>query len=94
MHGLVAGLWSSLSGAGRFISRSFSGFFVDTIGFEATAGIVTGMQLFVAAITLLYLVCCECRPARKVHWEDEATVVCGEGKEDGEITLAKGSRSD
>ena len=44
MHGLIAGLWSSLSGAGRFVSRVGSGILVDYIGFNATACIVTALQ--------------------------------------------------
>jgi hypothetical protein len=44
MHGLIAGLWSSLSGAGRFVSRVGSGVLVDNIGFDSTAVIVTVLQ--------------------------------------------------
>ena len=44
MHGLIAGLWSSLSGAGRFVSRAGSGFLVDTIGFNWTAAIAAALQ--------------------------------------------------
>ena len=44
MHGIIAGLWSSLSGAGRFVSRVGSGILVDCIGFDATAAIVTSLQ--------------------------------------------------
>ena len=45
-HGLVAGLWSSLSGAGRFVSRGASGFLVDQFGFDAVSSIACGMQAF------------------------------------------------
>ena len=45
MHGIIAGLWSSLSGAGRFVSRLASGILVDHIGFDNTAGIVTSLQV-------------------------------------------------
>ena len=45
MHGIIAGLWSSLSGAGRFVSRLGSGILVDHIGFEHTAAIVTALQV-------------------------------------------------
>ena len=51
MHGLIAGLWSSLSGAGRFVSRVGSGILVDIIGFDPTAAIVTGLQALVALLT-------------------------------------------
>jgi hypothetical protein len=44
MHGIIAGLWSSLSGAGRFVSRVGSGILVDCIGFDSTAAIVTSLQ--------------------------------------------------
>ncbi len=44
MHGIIAGLWSSLSGAGRFVSRVGSGILVDCIGFDATAAIMTFLQ--------------------------------------------------
>lgn len=71
MHGLIAGLWSSLSGAGRFVSRVGSGILVDIIGFDPTAAIVTGLQTLVAFITFLYLVFCECtlKKQRSVHWK-------------------------
>ena len=49
MHGLIAGLWSSLSGLGRFLSRFGSGFLVDVIGFNPTAAIVTILQLTVVS---------------------------------------------
>jgi hypothetical protein len=45
MHGIIAGLWSSLSGAGRFISRVGTGILVDCIGFNPTAAIMTTLQL-------------------------------------------------
>ena len=44
MHGLIAGLWSSLSGAGRFVSRSFSGFLIVWIGFDRTAAVASALQ--------------------------------------------------
>jgi len=59
-NGLVAGLWSSLSGAGRFISRGASGILVDQFGFSAVASIVCGLQMVIALSTFLYLVTCEC----------------------------------
>ena len=45
MHGIIAGLWSSLSGAGRFVSRLGSGIMVDHIGFDNTATIFTALQV-------------------------------------------------
>ena len=40
LQGLVAGLWSSLSGAGRFVSRGGTGFLVDTVG-RTTGSLLT-----------------------------------------------------
>lgn len=54
MHGIIAGLWSSLSGAGRFISRVGTGILVDCIGFNPTAAIMTTLQL--AIVRFKYLV--------------------------------------
>jgi hypothetical protein len=52
MHGLIAGLWSSLSGAGRFVSRTFSGFLIDSIGFDKTAAVATALQIIVVSTAL------------------------------------------
>ena len=52
MHGIIAGLWSSLSGAGRFVSRLGSGILVDHIGFDNTAGIVTALQVITVQLDL------------------------------------------
>jgi len=60
-HGLVAGLWSSLSGAGRFVSRGASGFLVDEFGFDAVSSIACGLQVVIAGATFLYITMCECR---------------------------------
>ena len=49
-HGLIAGLWSSLSGAGRFVSRGASGFLVEQYGFDAVSSIACGMQAFISLI--------------------------------------------
>ena len=75
-QGLVAGMWSSLSGAGsytscmqhiypvlflsRFVSRAGSGLLVDGYGFSPVTSIACGLQLVVALVTFLYLVTCEC----------------------------------
>ena len=53
MHGIIAGLWSSLSGAGRFVSRLGSGILVDHIGFEHTAAIVTALQVITVSSILV-----------------------------------------
>jgi len=49
MHGLVAGLWSSLSGIGRFTSRAGSGILVDYVGFEHTAAVALALQCLVVS---------------------------------------------
>ena len=41
---LVAGLWSSLSGLGRLISRAGSGILVDYYGFNAVVTIACSLQ--------------------------------------------------
>jgi len=73
MHGLIAGLWSSFSGLGRFVSRVGSGLLVDFIGFNYTAAIVTALQLIVALLTFIYLVFCEChlKVRRDAIWDSE-----------------------
>ena len=52
-HGMVAGLWSSLSGAGRFVSRSTTGVLVDHIGFQMTAVVIFSIQLTVVTQHLI-----------------------------------------
>jgi len=59
-QGLVAGLWSSLSGLGRFISRAGSGILVDYYGFNAVVTIACSLQGVLALMTFLYLVVFEC----------------------------------
>eukprot|EP00092_Neocalanus_flemingeri_P014770 GFUD01015939.1.p1 GENE.GFUD01015939.1~~GFUD01015939.1.p1 ORF type:complete len:612 (+),score=65.17 GFUD01015939.1:268-2103(+) len=76
-QGLVAGLWSSLSGAGRFISRGGSGILVDMYGFAAVSSIACGLQVVVALGTFIYLVSCECSLVNRdpgLRW-DEVTIV-------------------
>ena len=53
-------MWSSLSGAGRFVSRAGSGILTDLYGFPKVAFIAFSLQLLVAGATSLYLFCCEC----------------------------------
>jgi len=72
-QGLVAGLWSSLSGMGRFTSRAGSGYLVDNFGFSVVSAIVCSMQLLVAVVTFVYLVLFEChlqKRDRSHRWED------------------------
>jgi hypothetical protein len=59
-RGLVAGLWSSLSGLVRFISRAGSGILVDYYGFNAVVTIACSLQSILALITFLYLVVFKC----------------------------------
>ncbi|XP_071515877.1 MFS-type transporter SLC18B1-like [Panulirus ornatus] len=54
-HGCIAGLWASLSGAGRFTSRTGSGFLVDTIGFQKTCFIIICLHGFVVVMTTVYM---------------------------------------
>ena len=44
-HGVVAGMWSSLSGAGRFISRCGAGILVDTVGFPLASSVVVALHV-------------------------------------------------
>jgi len=84
MHGLIAGLWSSLSGAGRFVSRAGSGYLVDTIGFDKTAAVASALQGMVALITFVYMIMYECRlkKTRSVRWEDVTIIENEAGDED------------
>ncbi|XP_057381517.1 MFS-type transporter SLC18B1-like [Daphnia carinata] len=54
-HGLVAGIWSSLSGAGRFVSRAGTGILVDHIGFQMTAVVVFSVQITVGLATMCFM---------------------------------------
>jgi len=61
-HGLVAGLWSSLSGFGRFTSRAGSGILVDYIGeitgfggFNSVAFMATSLQIAIGSLTAVYI---------------------------------------
>lgn len=81
MHGLIAGLWSSLSGAGRFVSRAGSGVLVTYIGFQKTAAIAFTLQMVVAVVTIYYALCFELRSKlqRAVKWSDVAVVANNQG---------------
>ena len=56
LHGLISGLWSSLSGLGRFVSRAGSGFMVERIGFDKTAAVAVMLQAIVVGDTIIYYV--------------------------------------
>lgn len=88
MHGLIAGLWSSLSGAGRFVSRLGSGMLVECIGFHYTAAIVTTLQGLIAASTFAYFIFYECTLKRQppVQWQD-VTIIEGDGDNQDEIVM-------
>ena len=96
-QGLVAGMWSSLSGAGRFISRAGSGILVDQFGFNAVACIAGGLQLVVALCTFLYLVMCECSLVtrdRSVRWEEVTIVDRGRRRDDKVVFSSNSSPSE
>ena len=46
-HSMIAGIWSSFSGAGRFVSRAGTGILVDHIGFQMTAVVIFTVQIIV-----------------------------------------------
>jgi len=48
---IIAGLWSSLSGLGRFVSRAGSGILVDCYGFQSVLVLACGLQALLAAVT-------------------------------------------
>nr|CAG4644868.1 EOG090X07SU [Leptodora kindtii] len=52
-HSMIAGIWSSFSGAGRFVSRAGTGILVDHIGFQMTAVVIFTVQIIVAVCTVL-----------------------------------------
>lgn len=54
-HGCVAGLWSSLSGFGRFLSRTTSGIMVDHIGFRSATTVVFTFHAAVILMTVFYM---------------------------------------
>merc|ERR1719221_45862 len=92
-QGLVAGMWSSLSGAGRFVSRAGSGLLVDVYGFGPVTSIASGLQLAVALVTFLYLVTCECSLVAResgLKWEDVTIVEHGRRRED-QVVFASGN---
>ncbi|CAG0914227.1 unnamed protein product [Notodromas monacha] len=46
-HGIVSGVWSSMCGGGRFISRCFAGLVVESIGFREATCIIVLLQVTV-----------------------------------------------
>ena len=80
-QGLVAGLWSSLSGLGRFVSRAGSGFLVDYYGFNTVVAIACSLQGGLAVFTLVYLVTCECRLVKRDRSLEQVFIVEEKGDE-------------
>ncbi|XP_040578684.1 MFS-type transporter SLC18B1 isoform X2 [Lepeophtheirus salmonis] len=73
IHGIIAGLWSSLSGAGRFISRAGSGMMVHAIGFDYTAAFVMSLQGIIVIITVIYMIfweSCLLYPKSSISWDN------------------------
>jgi MFS family permease len=80
-QGLIAGMWSSLSGAGRFISRAGSGCMVDQFGFAIVSAMFMCLQLTCSIVTFVYLVFFECHLEKREYasWDD-VTVMDGNGR--------------
>jgi len=78
-QGLVAGLWSSLSGMGRFISRAGSGYLVDEFGFGLVSALACSLQVLCGVATFVYLVMFECHLQKRnyTRWEDVTVVEHG-----------------
>lgn len=54
-HGFIAGLWSSLSGGGRFLSRSMAGILLDHLGWRVSTAIIVFLHYFVFIVTSGFL---------------------------------------
>jgi len=96
-QGLVAGLWSSLSGAGRFVSRAGSGMLVDMFGFPAVSSIACGLQCLIALATFVYLITYECNLSqrnRKIRWEDVTIVEQGKRRDEKVVFTTNSSPSE
>jgi len=96
-QGLVAGLWSSLSGAGRFVSRAGSGILVDMFGFAAVSSIACGLQGVVAISTFLYLVMCECSLVARdpgLRWDEVTIVEQGRSRDEKVVFTTNSSPSE
>lgn len=83
-QGLIAGLWSSLSGGGRFISRAGSGYLVDNFGFSAVSALFCCLQLCVGVVTFVYLVLFECSIQKREYTRlgDVTVIEQGRGREE------------
>lgn len=83
-QGLIAGLWSSLSGGGRFISRAGSGYLVDNFGFSAVSALFCCLQLAVGVVTFVYLVLFECSIQKRDYSRlgDVTVIEQGRGREE------------
>lgn len=75
-HGCVAGLWASLSGAGRFTSRAGTGILVDHIGFRNSSVVVVFLHGCVIMITLVYLLFCKENKYRRHQDIESAPGLC------------------
>jgi len=96
-QGLVAGLWSSLSGAGRFISRCGSGFLVDQFGFGSVSSIACGLQVCCGLATFLFVVMCECSLQSREHslrWEEVTIVEQGRRRDERVVFTTNSSPSE
>jgi len=96
-QGLVAGLWSSLSGAGRFVSRAGSGILVDWFGFQAVSSIACGLQCIMALATFLYLITFECNLSqrnRNLRWEEVTIVEQGKRRDEKVVFTQNSSPSE
>jgi len=95
-QGLVAGLWSSLSGMGRFISRAGSGYMVDSLGFSITSACFCALQLACSIITFLYLIMCECHLQKREYsrWDDVIEVDGSRGRDDKVVFTETSSPSE
>jgi len=95
--GLVAGMWSSLSGFGRFTSRAGSGLLVHLYGFTPISAVACGLQSVVALATFLYLVMFECSLVTRtasVRWEDVTIVERGRRRDDKVVFTNSSSPSE
>jgi len=89
-QGLIAGLWSSLSGGGRFISRAGSGYLVDHFGFSAVSALFCCMQIAVGLVTFIYLVLFECSIQKRDYrrLEDVTFLEQGRGRDEKVVFTA------
>ncbi|XP_068202801.1 MFS-type transporter SLC18B1-like [Palaemon carinicauda] len=72
-HGCVAGLWASLSGAGRFTSRAGTGILVDHIGFRKSSVVVVALHGAIIALTTVYLLFYKEKPYKRFQDMDNSS---------------------